>query len=302
MNRMLRIVFLTSLAFCGLCTGAAFAQSSSFTYQGRLNDHGGVASGSYDLIFTLYDSTNVPGNVAGGPLTNTAILVSNGVFTTTLDFGSTPLSGAPRWLEIAVRTNGNGGFTTLSPRQQLTSSPYAIFASRAATALTANSASPVAGSPYYIQNQNDSAQAANSWISGTARAGSFVGDGGGLSGIPPIASSPPASANPGQLYFDSTLNKLRYYDGAAWQTIVPNPTKIYRVTSAFTCQGGFLTASYNGSVRPASVTVWYSLNGADWLYGVGNTNFAINVAADLNSVTVTNMSASCLRMEVDVVY
>ncbi len=303
MTRTLRMLVLTSIAFCGLCITSARAQSSSFTYQGRLNDHGGATSGTYDLTFTLYDSTNTPGNLLAAPLTNAAVLVSNGLFTTTLDFGSAPFNGAPCWLEIGVRTNGNNPLTTLTPRQQLTALPNAIFASRAGTANSAGSAPPVAGSQYYIQNQNGSAQPANAWISGTARAGSFAGDGSGLTGIPPAASSAPASPNVGQMYFDTTLNKLRYYDGASWQTIVPNAARVYRANAGFIyCQGGFVTAPYNGGVRPASVTVWYSFNGADWLYGVGNTNFAIGVSSDLNNVTVTNMSTSCLRMEVDVVY
>jgi hypothetical protein len=304
MKRMLRILFSISLAFCNLSTDSAFAQTTSFTYQGRLNDHGGSANGSYDLIFTLYDSTNDPGNILAGPLTNSATLVSNGLFATTLDFGGTPFNGGSCWLEIRVCTNGNGGFTALIPRQQVTSSPYAIFANRAATATVAGSAPPVAGSPAYIQNQNTSPQAANCWISGTAKAGSFAGDGSGLTGIPPAASSAPASPTPGQLYFDTTLNKLRYYDGASWQTIVPNGARVYRATSGSLsyCQGGFLSAPYNGNVRPASITVWYSFNGTDWLNGSGTTNFAINVSSDLNNVTVTNVTTACLRMEVDVVY
>ncbi|NMD21717.1 MAG: hypothetical protein GYA76_15935 [Verrucomicrobia bacterium] len=36
--------------------------------------------------------------------------------------------GSARWLEIAVRTNGDTAFTTLTPRQQLTPAPYALYA------------------------------------------------------------------------------------------------------------------------------------------------------------------------------
>jgi hypothetical protein len=39
-------------------------------------------------------------------------------------------AGNPRWLEISVQKNG-GGFTPLSPRQQLTATPYAILAASA---------------------------------------------------------------------------------------------------------------------------------------------------------------------------
>jgi len=57
--------------------------------------------------------------------------VSNGLFTVTLDFGAN-FPGANRWLEIGVRTNGGGAYTTLSPRQALTATPYAIMAGNAA--------------------------------------------------------------------------------------------------------------------------------------------------------------------------
>ena len=61
------------------------AQYSAFTYQGRLNDGGNPATGSYELQFTLYDRATA-GTVLGGPITNT-VAASDGVFTTTLDFG-----------------------------------------------------------------------------------------------------------------------------------------------------------------------------------------------------------------------
>ena len=52
------------------------------------------------------------------------VVVSNGLFTTTLDFGLAPVGDC--WLEIGVRTNGDGAFATLSPRQHLTPAPRAI--------------------------------------------------------------------------------------------------------------------------------------------------------------------------------
>jgi len=93
------------------------AQGNSFTYQGRLNSLTGPASGQYDLKFTLYDSVS-NGNVVAIPLTNVATAVSNGLFAVALDFGTGVFNGASRWLEIAVRTNGGGGFATLTPRRR----------------------------------------------------------------------------------------------------------------------------------------------------------------------------------------
>jgi hypothetical protein len=53
-------------------------------------------------------------------VTNAATLVANGLFTVTLDFGSGVFISSDRWLEISVRTNGVGAFTTLTPRQPIT--------------------------------------------------------------------------------------------------------------------------------------------------------------------------------------
>jgi hypothetical protein len=106
----------------------AVAQGTAFTYQGRLSVGTNVANGSYDLKFSLYDAVT-SGNQVGGPLTNTAVSVSNGLFMATLDFGAGAFTnGAPRWLKISARTNGAATFTDLAPLQELTAEPYAITA------------------------------------------------------------------------------------------------------------------------------------------------------------------------------
>ena len=114
------------LALLSTITATAHAQGTAFTYQGRLNAVGAAASGIYDLRFAIYDAAS-DGTPQGVLLTNSATAVSNGLFTVTLDFGN-QFPGADRWLEIAVRTNGFGAFTTLSPRQSLTPTPYAVTA------------------------------------------------------------------------------------------------------------------------------------------------------------------------------
>ena len=109
---------------------AANAQSTAFTYQGRLSDQGAPANGAYDFQFSLYDApTN--GNHLGSTLTGTGVGVTNGLFTEMLDFGSSIFTGADRWLQIGVQTNGGTNFSLLSPRQPLTPAPYAIYAATA---------------------------------------------------------------------------------------------------------------------------------------------------------------------------
>jgi hypothetical protein len=111
----------TALALLAVSTinyqlSTAHAQGTAFTYQGRLNGSSGPANGSYDLKFTLFN-TNTTGVAYAGPVTNSAITASNGLFTTAVAFGAGVFTGSgTNWLEIAVRTNGSGGFSTLTPQ------------------------------------------------------------------------------------------------------------------------------------------------------------------------------------------
>ena len=101
---------------------------TAFTYQGRLTDAGNPASGAYDLQFALFDSA-VGGGQVGSTLTRDDVVVTSGLFTVSLDFGSA-FAGSKRWLQLSVRPGaGTGAFTPLAGRQELTPSPNASFAS-----------------------------------------------------------------------------------------------------------------------------------------------------------------------------
>ncbi|HVV70137.1 MAG TPA: hypothetical protein VHI52_01280, partial [Verrucomicrobiae bacterium] len=106
------------------------AQGTAFGFQGRLNTNGAAATGLYDFQFALYGAAE-----NGTPLTSSistnALGVTNGLFSVALDFGAGMFPGAQRWLEIQVRTNGNGPFTALAPRQPLLPTPYSLFAESA---------------------------------------------------------------------------------------------------------------------------------------------------------------------------
>jgi trimeric autotransporter adhesin len=161
-----RILCGTFLVGLSLGSSMALAQGTAFTYQGYLNDAGHPANGSYDISFLLY-STNTGGSFVAGPLTNSATGVSNGLFTVSLDFGGGPFAGNTRWLEISVCTNGGIAFTTLTPRQQLTSVPFAV----AAGNLTGPLPSTSLGGTY--QNA----------VTLNNHANKFAGDGAGLSNV-----------------------------------------------------------------------------------------------------------------------
>jgi hypothetical protein len=105
---------------------------SSFTYQGDLQQSGSPVTGNYDFTFTLYNAVSGPAQV-GTTQTVLNLAVTQGLFSSTLDFGISPFTGNAVWLEIAVRPAGSGSYTTLAPRQPITASPYALYALNAGT-------------------------------------------------------------------------------------------------------------------------------------------------------------------------
>jgi hypothetical protein len=85
----------------------------------------------------------------GSPLTGARVAedlaVTNGLFLVTLDFGAAPFDGSDRWLEIGVRPGASAGaFANVAPRQPITRAPYALWASKAAEATSAQTAAAVA--------------------------------------------------------------------------------------------------------------------------------------------------------------
>lgn len=177
--------------------GAALAQTASFTYQGKLNDGALPANGTYQFQFRLYDAAS-SGNQIGQTLTDVPATVTNGIFAVSLDFGVENFDGGARFLEIDVRLNGNGQpYTTLTPRQAVTSTPYAVKSLNADNATTANNSlnlggvpaaqyvvtsdprmsderNPLPGSANYIQNATDQQTGSNFNISGEGKANKFT--------------------------------------------------------------------------------------------------------------------------------
>jgi hypothetical protein len=130
MKSHLQNLFITLALLAGIHHAAAQG-TTAFTYQGRLNVNGSPANGAYNLSFALFDASS-GGNLVGITLTNSATGVTNGLFTVTLDYGSV-FNGAARWLQMGVQTNAEP-FAILSPRQQITPTPYAIYTTTATTA------------------------------------------------------------------------------------------------------------------------------------------------------------------------
>lgn len=187
---------LFALALLIISAIQAAAQTSQFTYQGKLSNTGGAANGTFEMQFRLYNAAS-GGAQIGATVTNASVSVAQGSFTVQLDFGVSAFDGADRFLEIGVRPSGSANaFTLLAPRQQITSAPYAIRSLNAANANTATDSaqlggtaanqfvqttdarlsdarSPTAGSANYIQNTTTQQAGANFNIGSTGAANIF---------------------------------------------------------------------------------------------------------------------------------
>ncbi len=186
MNRRNLGILILSVAAFWLTAGVSHAQTTEFTYQGSLNNGGTAANGNYDFEFALFDSA-AGGTQLGSTAALNSVPVSDGIFSAKLDFGN-QFPGSERFLEIRVRQAGQPAFTTLTPRQKLSSGPYAVKSLNAQNATTAENAlqlggvaagqyvvttdprmtdarNPNPGSASYIQNTT-SQQTASYFISG----------------------------------------------------------------------------------------------------------------------------------------
>jgi hypothetical protein len=154
LNLIFNLVF--GLIICLLCFISAQAQTTSFTYQGKLSDNNLAATGTYQMQFALFDAAS-GGNQIGATVPNSSVSVSDGIFTVNLDFGANAFPGASRFLQISVFSTATNGFVTLTPRQQFTSAPYAIKSLNSATADAATNTNNLGGIPanQYVQT-NDS--------------------------------------------------------------------------------------------------------------------------------------------------
>jgi len=139
----LHLLLLTLLSL----SGSAYAQGTAIGYQGHLNDGSRPATGLYDFNFKVF-AVQAGGTALAATVVSNAVPVTNGVFSLSLDFGAGVFTGAARWLEISVRTNGLGALSILTPRTPLLPTPYAIFAGSVANGtVTANQLNTVGPAP-----------------------------------------------------------------------------------------------------------------------------------------------------------
>jgi len=199
MRRLLAGLLLSAL---GLLVPTASAQGTAFTYNGSLTANGGPANGDFDLAFSLFTS---PTNevATAGPITNSATIITNGLFMVTLDFGAGIFTGTNYWLDISVRPSGSNTFTELTPRQPITPSPYTVYsenagmASIATLADIADIANQVAATNIVgtLEAQQLPAGLVVNNQNGVNLSGNFTGDGTELTNVPAVTWSQDLSTN-----------------------------------------------------------------------------------------------------------
>ena len=171
-------------AVVAACVAQVAASAGPVTYQGVLNDAGGAASDTYDMIFDLY-TDGTPGGpeviVATELVTN--VVVEDGRFTVEIPFNPLAFNGEDRFLQIGCRPAGGGSFTTLLPRQLITDVPEAVHAEVAdvlslPAELIGFTTEPTQGVLHVentLINSGTAIKAESPWSAITARAGDTSG-------------------------------------------------------------------------------------------------------------------------------
>jgi hypothetical protein len=259
-----------STLLCLFCfTTAASGQTTSFTYQGRLSDGSTPAGGTYDFEFALYDAV-AGGSAQGSPdtVTRTGVTVTNGVFTVQLDFGASAFPGADRYLEIRVKKPADASYTTLSPRQPITSTPYAVRSLSAGSADTATTATTA----------TNATNATNATTAGTATnfSGSLGGDVTGTQGATAVASVGGQTA----------ANVAGGAAAANAATDANTAGAIVKRDASGNFSAGTITAALNGNASTATTAASAT---------TATTANAVSASAGDSVVAAVNVSASAIN-------
>lgn len=245
------------LALVLATSATAFADpvGTDFTYQGQLSDGGSPANGNYDLRFALFNSAT------GGTAVDTTELdsqtVSAGLINASLDFTDAPYNGQALWVQVSVRTAGGGTFTTLSPRQSINATPYALYA--------------LSGNP---GPQGPVGPSGPSGATGPAGPTGPVGSNGPAGPVGPVGSQGPAGP-PISLPYSGTGS---------------SGTSIFQVHNTGS-GGGMSVANAGSGFDNATLIASNSSNGGIALYAYANTSSA-GVGQPVTTAVITNDSTS----------
>jgi hypothetical protein len=281
---------IRSLAIaCLLGLGAqcqAASLGTAFSYQGDLNFNGSPATGNFDFQFALY--TVDTGGTALDTLTLSDQDVTDGLINASLDFTDVPFNGQALWIEVRVRPAGGTTYTTLSPRQTLAATPYALFALHGNQGPQgATGAQGPAGSPGTTGAQGPAGTPGAQGATGSQGLAGPQGPAGSVtlpfSGTAAAGSAALEVTNSGAGYGIQAQSSGTGFNGAA-------------LVTSNTTNGGLALYAYaiTGSTTTALLTN-DSTTGGDILQGwnQGGVRFHFDTAGDLNTqggVTANSMT------------
>ncbi|PKM98885.1 MAG: hypothetical protein CVU79_01145 [Elusimicrobia bacterium HGW-Elusimicrobia-3] len=193
-----------------------------FTYQGNLRQNGFLVNGQRPMVFRIYASSISAAELWTSPAYDVSL--STGVFRVTLEPATiTDWQTGSLWLELEIEGN------RMSPREELTSSPYAI------------NSLMLSGKRYSTS-----------------------------------ASEPTASV-PGELWFDSVNNVVKFWNGTMW--VDTSGGGIPGAHAALHAGGGSdPIVSLGTHAVTGYITVSSSVT-AGWYYGDGSGIYNLNASA-----------------------
>ncbi|QBB69973.1 hypothetical protein ELE36_06135 [Pseudolysobacter antarcticus] len=216
---------------------AQVPQGSAFTYQGELLHNGAPVTANVDMLFTLFDAPQNGSPLGQVPFTGaSAVTVSNGIFTVTLDFAGlfNTLISDQRWLEVTA--NGN----ILTPRTQIQSAPYALQSQTAVLAYSISNASVGAAQivPSQVQARVGGTCTVGSSIRAIAQNGTVTCESAGSGTVTNIATDATLSGGP-----ITSTGTLGIASGAVGTTQI-NPAQVQQRVNG-SCSGNQMVKSIN---------------------------------------------------------
>ena len=257
---------------------------TKFTYQGNLRQAGFLVNGTRNMVFRIYDSS-----AAVNPLWTSAVSsvqISTGVFRATLEPVIADWETGSLWLELEVEG------TKLTPREELTSSPYAVnslmISGKKYT--TASSAPTGAGAgDLWMDTVSGNLKFWNgtSWAGTSGIAGAHASTH-GAGGSDPILNLGTHTVT-GAITFDS-VGELRAAGGVFAVTIATNAVV-----------QGTLNPASNLMVGGAGYSVAFSSSvNAGWFYGNGSGLTDLNASnistGEMNGDRIADNSISRLKL------
>lgn len=283
------------------------AQTTSFTYQGRLNDMSMPANTNYDFEFELYDAL-ANGTQIGTTLSKPNVQVTAGIFSVTLDFGAGAFPGADRFLRISVkRSTDPNPPTPLTPRQPITSAPYSIRSKDATAAdslsaacvlcvtdaqiATGISGTKISGSVPNADNATTAGTATTATTAGNVTGTVAIANGGTGSTTKNFVDLANAQTVAGAKTFSSAVDAPQYNIGGSRVLDNPGTNNLFAGVNAGTPNTGAGNSFFGTNAGQGSTTgvqnAFFGTN-TGLVNGIGDSNVFVGFDAGRNNTNSNN--------------